>query len=227
MMRECPEMNRILSSLGDDLTEEDQVLMQEHLVHCDVCRAQFKRFGWIVKYVAELELEGEIGEHLTDLELASFAWSRFSAEDADRLVQHLARCQECRRALAAIRLALDEYDAEQRRQGMSWETIREELRLALSSPRRALAALGSALAFVSECAVFALALGQVVLAYAIAPMGYGAVPDFTPLALLPEGPVRLWALVAVAVGAGLGLRQLAAVLHALAVKPVSPGAGDQ
>jgi len=226
MMRECPEMDRILSDLGDELTEEDQVLMQEHLAHCGACKAQFKRFGWIVKYVTELEPDGEEGQHLTDLELASFVWSRFNADEADRLVKHLAHCQECRRALAAVRMALDEYDAEQAKQGLSWGTIRDELRLAWSSPRRALAALGAALAFFGECTVFALAAGQLVLAYVIGPMGYGAVPDFMPLALLPEGPVRLWTLVAVGVGGGIGLRQLAAALHAVAVVPLSSEVGE-
>jgi len=227
MMRECPEMDRILTDLGDDVTEEDQALIQEHLAHCDVCKAQFKRFGWIVKHIAELELEGEIGAHLTDLELASFAWSRYNADESERLVKHLAQCQECRRALAAVRVALDEYDAEQRKQNISWATIREELRVALSSPRRGLAALGAAVAFAGECFVFALALGQLVLAYAIAPMGYEAVPDFMPLALLPEGSVRLWGLVTGAVGGGLVLRQLAAALHHLAADPASFGAGEQ
>ncbi len=220
----CQQMTDLLASIGEEMTEQDQMAIQSHLENCGFCTAQFNRVRWIVRYVAELPADTPPDtEHLTDMELASFAWARFNADDADRIVKHLAQCQECRRAVAAVRVALDEYEAEERARSFSWDQIKREMRMGMSSPTRFAALLGAAASYMLECLLLAAAVGHLLLAYAIAPTGYEAVPAVFPLSLVAEGAGRLWALVTAALAGGVGFRQLAVRLYRKAVRLAASG----
>ena len=223
MIRTCPTMDDIVAGLGPELTEEQQRALQEHLEHCDLCRAQFQRMGLIVRYLSTpppAQLTGE--PHLSDLDLAAFAHARFGTEDSQRILRHLLRCPECRQVLAAARLAMDDFESQQTRPTLIWEDMRDELRLAISTPKRALLLLGAALTYITECFFFAVALGQLILAYVIASPGCWVEPSCWPLSFVPEGPARLWTLVVGCVALGFVMRFLAARLYKRAVVPPSP-----
>ena len=204
-------MEDIVAGLGPELTEAEQEAIQQHLEQCELCRAQFRRMGLIVRYLSAAETEPPTGEpHLSDVDLAAFAHARFGAEDAGRIIEHLNHCPECRQVLAAARLAMDDYEQQQSRPGLSWEELHDELKLAFSTPQRAAHLLGAVVAYLAECVLFAVALGQLILGYAVAGPDYWAVPDFWPLRVVPAGPARLWALVVICTALGFVARHLAA-----------------
>lgn len=228
MAKNCRAMDEIVDGLGPELSEAEQAAIQEHLESCPLCRAQFRRMGLIVRYLSVPPSGPPTGQpHLSDLDLAAFAHARFGAEDAGRIVSHLTQCPECRQVLAAVRLAMDDYERRQAGRGLNWDELRDEIAVALSTPRRAVRLFGAAAAYVAECLMLAVALGQLMLGYAISHPDYWTVPDWWPLGLIPEGQLRLWVLVfGCGVGAAL-MRVLAARLYRGAVGTPSRGRGPQ
>jgi len=213
-------MDDIVSSLGPELSEAEQEAIQEHLESCELCRAQFRRMGMIVRHLSAPQSDPPTGQpHLSDLDLAAFAHARFGAEDAARVVGHLAACPVCRQVLAAARLAMDEYEQRRSTPGLNWDELRDEWAVATSTPRRAVRFAGAVAAYLVECLLLAVAVGQLILGYAVSHPYFWTVPRFWPLGLLPDGPIRLWALVA---GCGAGavlMRMLSGRLYRRAIGP--------
>ncbi|MFP3904409.1 MAG: hypothetical protein ACLFWB_09240 [Armatimonadota bacterium] len=160
-------------------------------------------------------------DHLSDLSLACFAISGYSAPDADDSVAHLAACPTCRHELAAVRETM-EYSQEIAGEGPCQppsvqEVMLQQLRMAFSTVPAAAYAIASGIAYVAECVMFALALAHVWLSYLVAPVGFEAVPNIFPFGLIAPGALRLWVFVAACSIAGVALRWLAASLFGRAL----------
>jgi len=212
-MRECPEMEWIVSRMGDDATEEDREQIGQHIASCVLCQAQLRRLALAARLLVDFSPDPvQPGDHVSDLDLATFAARGFDAEGAAETVEHLARCPHCRRDLWAVRVALDESDElfgdgddpGFRASTRAW--VRRVWSVARSGPRGAGLLLSAAVCYLIQCLGFAAAATQLALAYVVCPGGYSAVPVGPPLSLLPEGALRLWAFIACALAVAAGCR---------------------
>jgi len=210
-------MDELIGTFGASLSEGERAAVQEHLATCEACRAELNRMWLIVRHLSVPPTEPVTGQpHLSDLDLAVFAHARFGAQDAGRIMEHLVACPECRLVLMAARQAMDDYEEQVAVSALDLEELRNELAVGMSTPRRYLRLFGALFAFVVQCLLAAVALGQLILAYAVSYPDYWTVPDFWPLRLVPAGPARLWVLVLACAAGAVLMRTLAARLYGAA-----------
>jgi len=215
-MAECPQMEWIVERLGEDLTDADREAISEHLAHCPICAEQLRRMARLAPVIAEASGEtDDPAHHLTDNDLADFAAHGYDAEGASAIALHLSQCRRCRDAFTAAHSALVLYEA-QRGPASWWRETLHGVRTALATPIGVALTLGALIAYLGECLLFAVAVGQMLLAWIVPPAGYEAVPQWWPLTLLPAGPLRLALLVLVCAGVALLLRNAARALYAAA-----------
>jgi len=230
-MRECPQMEWLASRLGEELSEADRDAVQRHVAACDLCQVELRRLDWIARRLAELEpAPAPPSDHLSDLDLATFAVRGHGPDEAAAAVGHLAECNGCRRELAAVRVALDQYtelfgdEAAAGPPVSSWQQLQASLRLAVSTRRRAALATAALLCYLGECLGFAFAATQLLFRYVLSPTGYHFLPLFWPLYLIGRPPLLLGAVVLACTLVALGLRWCAGRLYRAAVRPEG-GAG--
>ena len=215
-MRECPKMAWIIERLGEDLSDAEREAIVEHLSACPECSGQLQRMARLAPAIADAASEvAEPPQHLSDNDLAAFAAYGYEAVGASAIALHLSQCRRCRDAFTAAHSALVRYESEYDPPPW-WRGALDELVLAASTPRGVALTVAAAIAYIAECLVFAVALGQALLAWVIPPTGYEGVPDWWPLALLPAGPGRLLMLAIICVALGLALRGLAGSLFSAA-----------
>lgn len=222
-MRECTQMPWIVEKLGEDLTDSERAAIVEHLSACPQCAEQLRRMARLAPAIAEAARDGdEPARHLSDNDLAAFAAHGYEAVGASAIALHLSQCRRCRDAFTAAHSALVRYESECTPPPW-WRQALDSLLLGVTTPKGIALMVLAGIAYLGECLLFAVALGQVVLAWVIPPAGYEGVPSWWPLGLLPAGPTRLLLLVLISVAFALVLRAIARTLFAAAQKP--PGGG--
>ncbi|MFW5868434.1 MAG: zf-HC2 domain-containing protein [Armatimonadota bacterium] len=215
-MRECPQMAWIIERLGEDLSESEREEIVQHLSNCPGCARQLQRMARLAPAIAEASGDlQEPGQHLSDNDLAAFAAHGYDAEGASAIALHLSQCRRCRDAFTAAHTALVRYEAAHQPPPW-WRAALDDLLLAMTTLRGVALMIGAIVLYLAECLLFAVAAGQMILAWAIPPAGYEAVPAWWPLTLVPTGPGRLVLLVILCVALALAARSVAGALFAAA-----------
>lgn len=216
-MHKCPQMEWIIDRLGDDLTDSDREAIAEHLAQCPLCAGQLQRMARLAPAIAQAAgHDDDPQDHFGDNDLAAFVAHGYDAEGASAIALHLSRCRRCRDAFVAAHSALLRYEAEHDAPPW-WRRFLGEVRMALGNARSAALLLLAAVAYLAECLLFAVAIGQMLFAWVIPPAGYEALPQWWPLTLLPAGPWRLALVLILCVAGALALRAAARALYRAAI----------
>lgn len=221
-MKKCNRLNEILQQTGDELTYGAQAAMAEHARHCSHCQDELRRLTRTCQVVADVVDNDSLtaGPCLNDLKLAAFACSGYEAQQADRIVTHLARCESCRGDLVAVRGAMEQCEdiLTPRDTSSIVDEVASTMHVAFSSTHSALLAVGGVLAYLLGCVLFALALAHVWLAWFSSVPGFDAVPTVFPFALISPEPLRLGAFILVCAIGAVVMRAIAIRLFDRALK---------
>jgi anti-sigma factor RsiW len=222
-------MEQIGVLIAGEVPPDARAVLLRHLQECRECWAELARLRWLADLLPRLgpPPSVEACEHTDDLRLAVLAAGRLPRDQLSEMEVHLAECPECTQVMAAARRGLEDYEelfggsvTQARLRRTPWrERVIPELRLALSSVRRAVALLGATVAFLAECAALSLLLSHLLLWWLQRPRDLGNLLEVWPWELLPVGISRLAALAVVTVVAALVARSTAAALYRRATRP--------
>ncbi|MEA3402384.1 MAG: zf-HC2 domain-containing protein [Armatimonadota bacterium] len=221
-MRECNRISALVARLDQECSPEEEERLRRHLQECPDCRRQLRRVGRATRGLVALAFEDEEEEHLSDLELASFAAHGLDAPHADAIVRHLSGCPRCRRELTGVCALLDQHDELLQDDGQSCGrcgTFSEQVRRVISGPRRFSRALVSFAMWVLEFACFGLAVFQMLAAYVVDVREIGTPDVLAALGLAPRNEPLIWSALAVLITLGILFRWLGAQFYHSAVAP--------
>ncbi|MGC9319127.1 MAG: zf-HC2 domain-containing protein [Armatimonadota bacterium] len=221
-MRECRRLSTLVASLERELSLDEQEQLRSHVQQCADCREELRRVGWAARQIVRVPFEGQGGEHLSDLQLASFAAHALDAPDADAIVHHLSGCSRCRHELASVCALLDQHEEVLQGNGQSHRrcgTFSEQVRRVISGPRRFSRALVSFAMWVLEFACFGLAVFQVLAAYVVDVSEIGTPGVLAALGLVPRNEPLIWGALTVLIMLGILFRWLGAQFYRSAVEP--------
>jgi len=217
-MDECPNMQRIAEVLeaGTDLREAGEAV--RHLHDCPTCREQLARMNWLAVSLGELPRPADDGAaepHPEELQIAAFSVHGAPGWQVDVIEAHVADCDECLAVVASVRRRLEEAEeilgvrVVAPPPGTWSRGLRDAVAAALSSPARAAAFVGACVAYVAGCVSVALGLAHLIGWWVLGPIMPRTITDAWPLCYVPDGPLRLVALLFICVALALLARLLA------------------
>lgn len=230
MFRECPQLAHFLETADAEPSDRQLAEVEGHVLQCEICQRQISRCRTVAQDLQRLDSDnGSAGPHLSELDIAHFAVHGLRAPNAVDITHHLSLCPDCRRQVADTIMAVREFESieAKARASKRRDSLDRRIRLAFSSPQRAVLALGAGVTFLAECFSLALALALLVGAFIGGADSLSTAVGVWPLSEPVDPVLRLAVAVIALVAAGLTLRHLAAVLFARATEQIANGAqGD-
>jgi hypothetical protein len=165
---------------------------------------------------------GGNGDHLDDLDLATFAARGLDAPNASEAVEHLSVCHDCREQFSQIRRLLEQHEdliyGEPPRARMPDRAFTDQVRLVLSDVRRLTRVIVGFLAWMLEWAMLVVLVFQVGGGILASPDAVSQSPATEFLGIAPRDNVRFWAIAAICLTLAVLFRWLGAQLYHSAVE---------